>query len=85
MIGREDQVSAADVRQSAGAVHGPLHPGGLLWRISLDSVCHSANAFLPLLAYDTRLGRSIQHLLTLPHGLGWSQSEAGEVLRVSIS
>ncbi len=85
MIGCGDQLSATDVPLSAGAVHGPLCPGGSWWRISRDSVRHSANAFLPLLAHDTRLGRSIQHLLTLPHGLGWSQSEAGEVLRVSVS
>ena len=32
-----------------------------------------------------RLGRSAQHLLTLPHGLGWSQSEPDDMLSVSIS
>jgi hypothetical protein len=43
---------------------------------------HSSHS---LLTHDTRLGRSIQHLLTLPHGLDCGQAEPGEVLQVSLS
>jgi len=43
---------------------------------------HSSHS---LLTHDTRLGRSIQHLLTLPHGLDYGQAEPCEVLQVSVS
>ena len=46
------------------------------------SFSHSSRS---LLTHGTRLGRFIQHLLTLPHGLDYGQAEPCEVLQVSVS
>ena len=41
-------------------------------------------SFLRRCSLMTRLGRSSRHLLTLPHGLGWSQPECRVVLSVCV-